>query len=65
VDLDAIKQSMEKTNDLFNAEVFGKRNFDALDQIYTKGARILPPGALPRCRPTGNQGLLVGPDSVA
>lgn len=36
---------MASTNDLFNAEVFGKRNFDALDQIYTADARILPPGA--------------------
>ena len=38
---------MAKTNDLFNAEVFGKRNFDALDQIYTTDAYILPPGAPP------------------
>jgi ketosteroid isomerase-like protein len=30
---------------LFNAEVFGKRNFNALDQVYTSDARILPPGA--------------------
>ena len=36
---------MAKTNDLFNVEVFGKRNFEALDQIYTADARILPPGA--------------------
>ena len=43
--LDAIKLAMAKTNDLFNAEVFGKRNFNALDQIYTADARILPPGA--------------------
>ena len=40
-----IKSGMAKTNELFNAEVFGKRNFDALDQIYTSSARILPPGA--------------------
>jgi ketosteroid isomerase-like protein len=43
--LDQIKRSMQSTNDLFNAEVFGKRNFAALDDIYTRGARILPPGA--------------------
>ena len=43
--LDQIKQAMESTNDLFNAEVFGKRNFAELDHIYTRGARILPPGA--------------------
>jgi ketosteroid isomerase-like protein len=43
--LDQIKRSMQGTNDLFNAEVFGKRNFAALDDIYTRNARILPPGA--------------------
>jgi ketosteroid isomerase-like protein len=43
--LDAVKLAMARTNDLFNAEVFGKRNFNALDQIYTSDARILPPGA--------------------
>jgi len=36
---------MAKTNDLFNTEVFRNRNFDALDQIYTADARVLPPGA--------------------
>jgi ketosteroid isomerase-like protein len=36
---------MATTNNLFNVEVFGKRNFDALDNIYTAEARILPPGA--------------------
>lgn len=40
-----IRQAMAKTNDLFNREVFGNRNFAALDQIYTRDARILPPGA--------------------
>jgi len=43
--LSEIKQGMAKTNDLFNTEVFGKRNFDALNQIYSSDARILPPGA--------------------
>jgi ketosteroid isomerase-like protein len=43
--LDQIKSSMQSTNDLFNSEVFGKRNFAALDDIYTRNARILPPGA--------------------
>jgi len=46
MDLDAIKQSLAKTNELFNSEVFGKRNFAALDDIYTEDARILPPGRL-------------------
>ena len=39
-----IRAAMASTNDLFNSEVFGRRNFDALDQIYTADARILPPG---------------------
>jgi ketosteroid isomerase-like protein len=43
--LDQIKRAMQITNDLFNAEVFGKRNFAALNDIYTRSARILPPGA--------------------
>ena len=37
---------MADTNELFNREVFGKRNFNALDDIYTSDARILPPGVL-------------------
>src|ERR1700747_618621 len=45
MELSVHKQSMAKTNELFSSEVFGKRNFAALDQIYTKDARILPPGA--------------------
>lgn len=40
-----IKERMAETNRLFNKEVFGHRNFDALDEIYTDQARILPPGA--------------------
>jgi ketosteroid isomerase-like protein len=43
--LNEIKRAMTMTNELFDVEVFGKRNFDALDQIYTSDARILPPGA--------------------
>ena len=43
--LDEIRLAMAATNDIFNAEVFGKRNIDALDDIYTNDARILPPGA--------------------
>jgi ketosteroid isomerase-like protein len=43
--IDQIKLSMAHTNDLFNSEVFGNRNFAALDDIYTSDARILPPGA--------------------
>jgi len=36
---------MAETNDLFNREVFGKRNFGALTDVYTSDARILPPGS--------------------
>jgi len=43
--LDQVRLAMSKTNGLFNLEVFGKRNFDALDSVYTKDARIMPPGA--------------------
>jgi ketosteroid isomerase-like protein len=43
--LNRIQAAMASTNDLFNTEVFGKRNFDALDRIYTTNATILPPGA--------------------
>jgi ketosteroid isomerase-like protein len=43
--LQQIRAAMAETNHLFNAEVFGKRNFNVLDSIYTADARILPPGA--------------------
>jgi ketosteroid isomerase-like protein len=43
--LDEVRLAMSSTNDLFNIEVFGKRNISALDDIYTSDARILPPGA--------------------
>jgi ketosteroid isomerase-like protein len=36
---------MAATNEIFSAEVVGKRNFSALDQVYTADARLLPPGA--------------------
>lgn len=43
--VDEIKLAMARTNDLFNTEVVGNRNFAALDDVYTSDARILPPGA--------------------
>lgn len=43
--LQQIRRGMAETNELFNTEVFGKRNFEALDRIYAADARILPPGA--------------------
>ncbi len=42
--LESVKSAMAETNELFNREVFGNRNFAALDDIYTSNARILPPG---------------------
>ena len=43
--LDELALAMARTNNLFNTEVLGRRNFAALDEIYTRDARILPPGA--------------------
>jgi ketosteroid isomerase-like protein len=43
--LSEIKLSLGQTNDFFNSEIFGNRNFSALDDVYTADARILPPGA--------------------
>jgi len=36
---------MRQTNELFNSEVIAKQNIQALDQVYTANARMLPPGA--------------------
>jgi ketosteroid isomerase-like protein len=43
--LDQIRAAMATTNSLFVTEVIGARNIDALKNIYTTDARILPPGA--------------------
>ena len=43
--LDQIKLAMAAANELFKTEVIEKRNFAALNDIYTTDARILPPGA--------------------
>ena len=40
-----VRLAMAHTNDIFSHEVFQKRNFDALDHVYTSSARIMPPGA--------------------
>ena len=42
--LEQTKLVMAETSRLFETEVIKNRNFDALDQIYTTDARILPPG---------------------
>lgn len=40
----ATAQDIQAANRLFEQEVVAKRNYDALDKIYTADARILPPG---------------------
>lgn len=42
---EAVLAGMRSTNELFDAEVVGKRNIGALDRVYTLHAHILPPGA--------------------
>ncbi len=41
--IEAVKSAMAETNSLFNTEVVGRRNYAALDDVYTKDACILPP----------------------
>ena len=45
IPLDRVRIAMAATNEIFNLEVFGRRNYAALDQVYTSAAQILPPGA--------------------
>jgi ketosteroid isomerase-like protein len=40
-----VRKAMEETNARFCRDVVEGGKFDALDSIYTKGARIMPPGA--------------------
>ena len=40
-----IEEALRATNQIFEEEVVRKRNFQALERVYTKDARILPPGA--------------------
>jgi ketosteroid isomerase-like protein len=42
---DSIRTAMQQTNALFCASVIKNGDYEALDNIYTTGARILPPGA--------------------
>jgi ketosteroid isomerase-like protein len=41
----AVRQSVQATNRIFETQAIAQRNFDALDNVYTTDARILPPGA--------------------
>ena len=43
--LDRVRLEMSRTNELFTTQVISQRNLNALDEIYTANARILPPGA--------------------
>lgn len=36
---------LNATNRIFEDEVVGQGNFDALERVYTSGARVLPPGS--------------------
>ena len=37
--------ALRETNRVFEEEVIAKQNFSALDRVYTRNARIMPPGA--------------------
>ena len=36
---------MEQVNRIFETDVIGNRDFGALERVYTRQARVLPPGA--------------------
>lgn len=40
-----LRAAMQDTNRVFEQEVVARRDFGALDRVYTADARILPPGA--------------------
>jgi ketosteroid isomerase-like protein len=40
-----VRKAMQETNERFCREVIANGRFEALDSIYTTGARVLPPGA--------------------
>ena len=42
---ESVKAELQKVNQLFGETVVKGRKFDALDQVYTSDARILPPGS--------------------
>jgi len=42
---DPNRAEMEQVNRIFETDVIGKRDFNALGRVYTTQARILPPGA--------------------
>ena len=42
---DSVLAAMRETNELFNARVVRDHDMQALDQVYTSDAHVLPPGA--------------------
>jgi ketosteroid isomerase-like protein len=42
---DGLRAGMAAANRIFEEEVIGERDFGALDRVYSRDARILPPGA--------------------
>ena len=42
---ETVLAAMRKTNDLFNSHVVGRQDVNELDRVYTRDARVLPPGA--------------------
>lgn len=40
----AARQAMDEVNRIFEEQVVGQGRFEALDQVYTRDALILPPG---------------------
>jgi ketosteroid isomerase-like protein len=42
---ESIRASMSQTNKHFSTAVVGNGDFDAIDDVYTLDARVLPPGA--------------------
>ncbi len=42
---EAMLSAMRQTNDLFHSAVVTKKDVQQLGRIYTRGARLLPPGA--------------------
>jgi len=42
---ETVLAAMRKTNDLFDSHVVRKQDVSELDRVYTRNARILPPGS--------------------
>lgn len=38
-------EDIQATNRVFEEEVIGRRDFGAVERVYTRNARLLPPGA--------------------